>query len=322
MTWQGVPWFVKDAEHPAEVERVLAYIAGSGGEGVVSPTDCKVTASAIPDLNINVQPGGVVAVNRFAGGGAQAYIARNVGSDVVALVAQGSSGARYDLVALIVEDPQYAGQPAPVSVPNGPYVRTAIYSDVPATTTKLSEIDPSQTGVALARVKFDASDGTINPADITDLRELANPRSFPVKKTLNGVATGSLPATVGVAVPTGAAWAIKVPSWAKRAVVQLTWSGLKYTDSGGGNGSANGFGRILLGALSSSSVAWSEDATAVSKPVTGTVMVAEDMDVSTIAGTTVTLTAGLSHSGGAGMTAQWTQYTNVVADLYFYEDVE
>lgn len=320
MTWQGVPWFVKDASHPSEVERTLAYIAGSGGDGVVLPTDCKVTASAIPDGNVNVAPGAVVALNRFSGGNAQAYVARNVGSDVKALTPQGSGGGRWDLVAVIIEDPQYAGQPAPPSVPNGPYVRTAVYQNVPSTTTKLSEVAPNQTGVALALVKFDASDGTITAADITDLRELANPRTFTQKKVLNGVTGANLAGSLTVA-PTGASFPVKVPAWARRAVIEARWSGLKYTDTSSGAGSASGLARVSLGTVNSGTTQWAEDATASNKPVTGSVLVADDVDVSALAGTTQNLQALLSKTGGSGMTAAWTAYTTVVAEVTFYETV-
>lgn len=318
MVWQGVPWFVKDAQHASEVARSLAFIASSGGDGIVSPTDLKVTASAIPDLNVNVAPGAMVALNRFAGGNAQAYVARNVGNDAKALVAQGSSGVRYDLVAAIVEDPQYAGQPAPPSVPAGPYVRTAIYSNVPAATKTLAEVAPNQTGIALALVKFDASDGTINPADITDLRQMANPKEKTYKRILNGVATAAFPGALGV-FPAGASWAIPVPIWAKRAVMEARWSGLKYTDTGAGAGNASGTARVAIGAVQSSSTQWAEDASGSNKPVTGTVMVAEDVDVSALAGTTQNLQALLAKTGGANMTAQNTVYTTVVAEITFYE---
>lgn len=177
MVWEGVPWFVAEADHSAEVARLLASAATGGREGIVAPGDCKVQASAIPDGNVRVQSGGVVLNNRFGGGGQQSYVARNVGESVVALVPQGSSGVRYDLVAVIVEDPQYAGQPEPADVATGPYVRTVVYQNVPATTRSLFEVDADQTGLALALVKFDASDGTILNGDITDLRVLVNPRS-------------------------------------------------------------------------------------------------------------------------------------------------
>src|SRR5512139_2547798 len=182
MSWEGVPWMIGGgAEHPEEVGRLLAYAAAGAGEGVVGPTDCKVVPSGVPDGNIHIQPGAVAVLNRFTGGGQQAYLVRNVGDEVKAMTPQGSSGVRYDLVCVIVEDPQYPGQPAPASIPDGPYARTVIYEDVPAATKSLAEVDPDQAGYALARVKFDASDGTVNAADITDLRELVAPRTKTVK---------------------------------------------------------------------------------------------------------------------------------------------
>lgn len=320
MTWEGVPYFVRNAQHSAEVMRVVAYIGANGGEGVVSPTDCKVTASAIPDGNIHINPGAIACLNRFPGGASQAYVARNVGDEVKALTAQGSSGVRYDLIAMIVEDPQYAGQPAPASVTDGPYPKTAVYSNVPASTTKLSEVAPNQSGYALARVKFDISDGTVSPGDITDLRELAAPRTFLVKKTINGVATGSFPGALGVA-PTGASWAVKVPSWARRATMEARWSSLVYTDTSSGGGRASGTAAVALGTSVSGAAQWQEDATAANKPVTGTIFVAEDIDVTAMAGTTQNLQARLAKTGGSGMNAQWTPYTQVVAEVNFYEDV-
>ena len=320
MTWQGVPWFVNGGQHPAEAARVLAYIAGQANDGVVAPTDCKVTASAIPDGNINVQPGAVVAVNRFSGGNAQAYIARNVGADVVALTPQGSGGPRWDLIALVVEDPQYAGQPSPPSVPNGPYVKTKVYANVPSTTTKLSEVAANQTGVALALVKFDASDGTIQTADITDLRRLAAPRTFTQKRTLNGVATASFPGSLGT-FPAGASWPIEVPAWARRAIIEARWSGLKMTDTSSGAGSASGTAQVAIGSAASSSTQWAADATASNKPITMETMAAEDVDVTALAGTIQNLQARLAKTGGSGMTAQNTVYTTVVAEVTFYEMV-
>lgn len=323
MTWQGVPWFVKDASHPAEVQRALAYIAGNGTEGVVNGTDCKVTASAIPDLNVNVQPGTVIALNKFAGGSSQAYIARNVGADVKLLTAQGSGGVRYDLVALVVEDPQYAGQPAPANVANGPYVRTAVYQNVPATTRTLEEVAPNQTGVALALVKFDASDGTINPADITDLRELAAPKMRVVKKAINSVAAiTNLPVTKNVA-PTDATLAnVRIPKWANRVILECVWSGVQHVDAGSGAGASSGSAAVRLGTLETQPTVWSADSAGVSAPVSATYLAAEDVAIpDALKGTLQTLSALLWKTAGTGLTSRTHSYTAVVLTATFYEVV-
>lgn len=319
MAWEGVPWMVAGGNHSAEVGRLLAYAATAGAEGVVGPGDCKVVASAIPDGNIHINPGAIGMLNRFPGGTAQSYMVRNVGDEVKALTPQGSSGVRYDLVAVIVEDPQYAGQPAPPSVPNGPYLRTVVYENVPNTTKALSEVDADQTGYALALVKFDASDGTVTTADITDLRELLAPRVQTVKKVLNSNATAAFPGALGAA-PAAASWNVKIPSWASKVQLEARWSGLKYTDTSSGAGNASGTARVDLGTLQSQTTQWLEDATASNKPVTGTVIVGDELDVPAgLRGTIQALVAKLAKTGGAGMTAQTTPYTTVVVEATFYE---
>lgn len=319
MSWEGVPWMVAGGEHSAEVGRLLAYAATAGAEGVVGAGDCKVVASAIPDGNIHINPGAVGMLNRFAGGVAQSYLARNVGDEVKAMTPQGSSGERWDLVAVIIEDPQYAGQPAPPSVPDGPYLKTVVYEDVPSTTKELAEVDADQTGYALALVHFNASDGTVTNSDITDLRELLAPRVQTVKKVLNSNATASFPGSLGLA-PAAASWAVKIPMWAAKVQLEARWSGLKYTDTSSGAGAASGTARVDLGTLVSQTTQWSEDASASNKPITGTVIVGDELTVSAaLRGTTQNLQAKLAKTAGTGMTAQTTPYTTVVVEATFYE---
>lgn len=314
----GVPWMVNGAEHSAVVGRILAYAAMGQAEGVVGPEDFKVVASAIPDGNIHVQPGAAGLLNRYPGGASQGYIVASDGDEVRAMTAQGSSGDRWDLVALIVQDPDYPGQPDPVDVEDGPYVDIVIYEDVPETTLFLSEIVPDQTGYALALVKFSALDGTVTNTEITDLRDLLMPRQHTEKRTLNGVAAANLAGALAVA-PTGASWPIYVPPWAKKAIIEARWSGLQHLDTGAGNGNSAGGATVNIGAAVSSQTSWSEDATAANKPVTSTVLVAEEVDVSALAGTVQNLQAKLSKTSGAGMTSRWTSATTVVAEVTFKE---
>lgn len=319
MSWEGVPWMVAGGFHSAEVGRLLAYAATGGGEGVVSPGDCKVTASAIPDGNIHIAPGGVGVLNRFPGGAAQAYLVRNVGDEVEALTPQGSSGVRYDLVAMIVEDPQYAGQPAPPSVPDGPYVRTAIYTNVPAGTTKLSEVDPDQTGYALARVKFDASDGTVSAADITDLRRVLAPRVKVEKKILN-VGAGATTLGADAVIPPGAAWSIDIPEWATDVLLEANWSGLRATDTGADGGTASGNGRVTLGSIATANSLWSENAVGPGKTTRVGHMAADDKPVpSGLRGTSQTLEARMSKTAGSGMNVKSDSGSTVVVTATFYE---
>lgn len=260
---EGVPWMVTGGEHSAEVGRTLAYIACGGSEGVVAVSDFKVRASSVPDGNIHVQPGAVACLNRFPGGGQQAYVVRNASDTVVALSPQGSSGVRYDLIALLVEDPEYPAQPDPADIASGPYVRIAVYEDVDPDTSHLAEVVSDQTGYALARVKFDVSDGTVTSADITDLRELLNPKtSVASEGRIDYIATGAAAAlVVNDPVPDAGTVAVAIPSWCNRISFQITVGGLVIgdLDTAGVTPSGTAGVKAYLGALASNEVLASVD---------------------------------------------------------------
>lgn len=322
MSWEGVPWFVDGGEHGPEVARVLAYCAMGGFEGVVGVDDCKVAASAIPDGNVHIAPGAIAALNQFPGGDSQGYILRNVGDEVKALAAQGSSGVRYDLVAAIVQDPQYVGQPAPVSVPNGPYVVTAVYQDVGPNVTTLAEVDADQTGLALALVKFDASDGTVTTSDITDLRRTLYARSKTVTRMASVTAGVVAMSTGGVAVfPTTATWTVEVPAWANKVQLSAVVSGVSALDDGVDGGTATGVVQVELDTIVTDTANWKANATGPGKETTVTLQAAEDnLDVPIgIRGKKVTLRVQAVKSGGAGMTMRQSDGTTAVVTATFME---
>lgn len=321
MTWEGVPWFVDGGEHGPEVARTLAYAAMNGHEGVIGVDDCKVTASAIPDGNIHIAPGAIAALNRFGGGDGQGYILRNVGDEAKAMTPQGSSGERWDLVAAIVQDPQYAGQPAPPSVPDGPYVVTAVYEDVPSTTRTLAEVDPDQTGVALALVKFNASDGTVNDSEITDLRQMLLARSKTVTKMIS--LDGS-PVNLGSSLqvfPTGASWTIDVPEWANRVSLSVTMSGVNCLDGGADGGTAQGKVQVELGTITTDQGRWQANAVGPGRQTTMTIQAAEgDLAVPEgIRGTSQTLRVRATHDGGSGMSVRERDGLTAIVNAIFEE---
>lgn len=179
--FEGVPWMVGGgAKHSANVGRVLAYAATSGAEGVVAPTDCKVSASApTPDGYVHVGTGAVVVRNRYGSASSESYIARaNQVSDLQ--VASTGSSARSDLVVVRIKDPQYGGQ-APASVADGPYAFPEIIPGVPAGTTDAKQIAAllNQPVYAIARIDQPAnnSTGAITAGMVKSLRKLAQPRS-------------------------------------------------------------------------------------------------------------------------------------------------
>jgi hypothetical protein len=322
MTLEGTPWFVNGAAHGPEVARTVAFLAAGGHGGVVAANDFKVTASTIPDGNVHIAPGSIAAVNRGEGGRSQAYVGRNVGDHVKSLTAQGASGVRYDLVAYVVHDPQYAGQPAPDDVETGPYDDIAVYQGVSEDTRFLTDVDADQTGEALALIKFDASDGTITNADITDLRRLVTSRSETVMR-MNTITTGTGQVSSGSAAtfPSGAVWSIFVPSWANSVALFGSVSGVDTVDAGGDTGTAAGTVHVELGTLATPTGRWKGDATGAGKHAVLSMQAAEDNIAvpEAMRGRAANLRIRAAKTGGTGLTVQSADGTTAVAMAVFSE---
>lgn len=320
MVWEGVPWFVDGGEHGPEVARVLAYASAGGREGVIGVEDLKVTASPIPDGNVHVSPGAAAVRSQFAGASSQAYIVRNVGDEVRALAPQGSSGIRYDYVAVLVQDPQYAGQPAPASIEDGPYVVTTVYQNAGPNIRSLAELDADQSGLLLARVKFDTSDGTITASDITDLRNTLFARSQTEERIVS-ISSGvtNMPGSWGLHPP-GAQWEIEVPEWATRVNLSAMISGIDALDNGADGGTATGAFRVRLGPILTDSANWRANAVGPGKQTTMATQAAQgNIDCRAIAGTRQILAIDGIKNGGSGMVMRSMDGTNAVARAVFME---
>lgn len=335
MTWQGVPWFIGGgAQHPPEVARLLAHIASGGAEGVIGAGDLQVRALNVPGAGIRVMPGAGVLQSKFAGAGQQAYLVRNPDEDVVMVAATGSSGGRTDLVAVIVEDPQYAGQPVPASIEDGPYVRTRVYTNVSAVVkTMTSEqamalVAPGQTGYALAAYTLGDSDGTIEQADIVDLRGKPTPRTQVHTRMLNlpGAAVNTVLGFAAMATfPAEAHWDIPVPTWAVKVALELQASGIEVTEDGTLGGDWQGTARVALGALvtEESEVRPSPPKQAGNTDTFGYLCAGEVKVPVAMRGTTQTLAAqAMRVASSGGVTVRSTWGTTVVVRVTFTEDVD
>lgn len=233
MPLDSVPWFVGGgAQHSPEVARTLAFAATGGKRGIISPTDLKVTPTAVPGNNVQVSVGSAVIPSRNATGLNQSYIARMNTADTVAIAATSSSGARSDLVVIQIEDPWVSGEPwqDPSDPTVGPYVFTRVISNVPAGTTDLNNVSgySGRTAITLARIDIPASTGTITSSMITDLRSVANPRSDRQIVSSNPTDyTLTLNTATWGAFPNKSLTGIQVPTWATHAVIRAE-TAIKY----------------------------------------------------------------------------------------------
>ena len=257
MTWRGVPWAVGPDVPQA---RTLAYYAGRGDEGVGAPGDCAVVAADVPDDTLTVRPGVVGMLARYAGGAGQAYVAQNTDEapETVTVTPTGAGVTRRDLIAVIVEDPAFAGQPDPPDPALGPYVRTVVYEGVPVGTEKLADVDADQAGLALALVTLPPSTSTVLPEHLTDLRRLPAARSARETRllTLPDVADVNLVSGAYVRFPTDAGWDVDVPWWAVRAILEVTVTGTKVSNDSDPAGSWDGRARARLGTLTPEDETW------------------------------------------------------------------
>lgn len=245
MAIDATPWFVGGgAQHSPEVARLLAYASTSGAEGIVEPASLAVKAQSTPNGTVAVRPGAALILNRYAGGGQQTYVLRNASSTTVTIPATGSGGGRTDAIVARILDPQYEG-----AAPSDPiafqYARLDRIASVPSSLKSISQLNLSYPAVLLAKITIPASTGTITNGMITDLREVALPRSLdvwrpralatPDTETLTAAPTG-----VGEYFPNnGGPQSIDIPKWATRALIRCEWIGVRY-------GAGNAYGQAWV----------------------------------------------------------------------------
>lgn len=246
MTFDPVPWAVRNAAVSAETGRLLAHLAAGGRPGVLGAADLKVRALAPNSGGVVIGKGAGAALNRFAGadGGQQSYLVRNPGDHgPIPITATPAGAARSDLIAVVIEDPFYAGQPAPVDVLNGPYVHVRVYEGVPAATTTLEEVDPGQAGLALARIDIPAGTATITDAMVKNLRGLLTARSQSFLQVTNPSGVNNMP-TGGYADWT-APVLVDVPPWANRVTLAAAVAGAYYSAPSAAGGILVRLGTLL-----------------------------------------------------------------------------
>lgn len=232
MAIDSTPWFVGGgAQHSPEVARLLAYASTSGAEGVVEPASLRVSAQSTPNGTVAVRPGAALIRNRYAGGGQQTYVLRNATSTSVTIPATGSGGGRTDAIIARVLDPQYEGAAPPDPV-TFQYSRLERIASVPANLSNINQLGLAYPAILLAKITIPASTGTITNGMITDLREVAIPRTLDVWRPRPNVVsdreTLQAAGADGEYFPNaGGEQHIAIPEWATRVQIRATWMGVR-----------------------------------------------------------------------------------------------
>lgn len=234
MALDPVPWFVgAGARHSAASARNLAWNATGGKTGISTPTSLEVRATSTASNNVQIMPGGAVIESTYQGALQQSYTVRNASATTVAIPANTGSSARTYYITAEINDPTYAGSNPP-SIEEGPY------NFFRARTSRQS-VHPE---VLLAKVRVRPNSSILN-SDITDMRELANPRREEYvfgrpRVAADGGSQQYLKAksgTGGEYFPGGAGspniFTLTVPAWATRVMVDASWMSVGY--AGGTN---------------------------------------------------------------------------------------
>ena len=225
MAFDPVPSSIGNGEavHNADTFRAEIYANTGGVEGVVRAGDLKVQALAVPGGGIRIMPGTAIILNSYSGGDGQSYVGRSGEETVLNIAATGSGAGATRYIIARIDDPQYGGQ---ASGPTGPYF-------LPEEVATLTGIQYPY--IPLARIDQPASTATITNAMITNLRQVAIPKSKTYLRTV-AVTSGNEQILDSTATyPSGETWPLAaetawgffdIPSWATRARIVMTWAGV------------------------------------------------------------------------------------------------
>lgn len=225
-------WLIDGPLTEAELARRAQFAASGGAEGIASLVDLKVITNSTPGNGVRVMPGSASILNRYVTPVNQTYVATEPSiyaipsSDMPA----SNPAAKSHLVCMVVGDPQYSATGHPFmpsteipaeDVDTFQYVRYVVIPNVPATTTKFSQLGLNYPGLALARLDVPANTTTITSDMIKDVRELARPRSKDVQWhvwTTDNDVLNVTPLTYEV-WPDSSIKQVEVPEWASMCYV-------------------------------------------------------------------------------------------------------
>jgi hypothetical protein len=234
------------AQHSASLARKFAFAALGGQEGIIGSADLEVRALAVPGPQIRAYPGLAGILNRAAGYKNELYLASLVTEDVVNIAATSAAGPRSDMIIARIENPYPTGEPwpDPTDPKVGPYVRTAVLSNVPNTAVTIPATYAGQSAIPLARIDMPTSTATVAQSYITDLRFMA-PVLRSSQRTMLQVGAGdTLFEDVYTIWPFALNLPTKIPAWATKASINIAITGSRMPV-----GSARGDIRAGLGTL-------------------------------------------------------------------------
>lgn len=328
MTFKKAPYAIDGPTTGAGLARTAVY---DGSEGIINKGDLKVTQLGTPGNGLLIAAGAAVLLNRAQGSAInESYTAVNVGTHTVSSGSMPASNAlaKEYLVLLTVGDPEYysgshpwlqASDVTPGQEDTFDYVRPFIYGPVTAGAT-VDSLNLAFPCIALARLNIPSSTTTITNAMLTDMRELARPRSKLATSKIDAGGTNTLIGTGGVAGtyerwPNAGILTIKVPTWAVKAKVFGFVEGAKLLKAGNNKLRVYIEGTALVSTITNVG----EQAPGASGDRRGYNILGE-IDVTSIQGQTVTFSIqGSPNTTGDKSSLSTDTATSAAIQVYFEE---
>jgi hypothetical protein len=243
MTAPGrVPWYIDaEARHRARTNRLLAYMAVNGQEGVLGADHLKLVAGGTPGAFVDVMPGAFSVLARHVGGAFEAYVDK-IDEAVRVPVPATSATGRTDLLVLRILNPHVTevGESiqAPVSPEDGPYWDIIPIMGVAAGTNNVVSVSPGWSAITLGLLTRPSNTGIVQAGHITQLRQVVAPRSITERiiiapaenppanpppiahdiwsgtKHLSAASTFASSVSTWTDWPSAAYWDVPIPSWA------------------------------------------------------------------------------------------------------------
>lgn len=244
MTFSSAPLAIDGALIGSAMLRRGIYTSTGGSQGIVNNGDLKVTTLAVPGVGIRIASGVGLVLNGYQTLANETYVVANPSIHTIpsdSMPPSNPSPKSY-IVAITVGDPEFSqvghpwmasDDPPPGTEDSFVYVRPWLIEVSPGAT----ELSGAYPALPLARIDVPGSTTTITSGMITDLRELAQPRS----KTESNHASASGENILNGAGGVYTAWerwpavdilTCRVPAWAKEAKVSGFVEGAILTKAG------------------------------------------------------------------------------------------
>lgn len=214
---------VNGGKVPAEMLRTMAYAATSGANGVIKANALMVIAMPVPTGSVRIGAGAALLRSRY--GGSTQYESYVISQDSyvnMSIPAGGSSG-RTDYIIAKINDWHYTADPAPADPQN------ALYWSFSRVSTLSGLAYPY---VPLAKITVPAGASNITKSMITDLRDVAIPRTE-YHTFVPELAWGDNKTINSNTYQTVMRQTFEIPEWATVAVVNADIGGILASRNGG-----------------------------------------------------------------------------------------